>query len=126
MEPLNDTNIVYFIGMDCKNSPIKVGVSTLLGLKQRMASLQTGCPYKLNPFAVIPLNSSEDAYSLEELIHTILESYRTNGEWFICDKVISLLTLISLKYNALNYDYSGQLSSGKTYEEMYLDMKVPK
>ena len=72
---------VYFIYCgDKQTSPVKIGVTS--DLESRIASLQTGNPYKLTCKALIPCDDKTQAYHLESFFHKQFKKNRMMGEWF--------------------------------------------
>lgn len=67
--------MIYFIQCGT-NGPIKIGY-TDNGAEERMAQLQTGCPYELSLLWVY----NGDEWS-EGRIHSQLAAERVRGEWF--------------------------------------------
>ena len=67
--------MIYFIQAG-KNGPIKIGC-TENDIEQRIAQLQTGCPYKLN---LLWLRDEDDESEAE--IHERFKSEKIRGEWF--------------------------------------------
>jgi len=65
---------IYFIQGEC-GGPIKIGYTT--DLEQRLKSLQTGYPDRLELLLAFPANPN-----YEKAIHKQFEEYRLNGEWF--------------------------------------------
>jgi len=70
---MNNT-IIYFIQQGNGGS-IKIGISS--NIEKRLASLQTGSPYKLK--VLLTIKGSE---KLEKEIHSKFAEYRLSGEWF--------------------------------------------
>lgn len=74
---------LYVIKADGQ-SLYKVGVTK--DLEARVASLQTGCPFKLK---VVTLSEKHPngvyAAGLEREMHKLLSACRTVGEWFCCE-----------------------------------------
>lgn len=66
---------VYFI-RSIHGSPVKIGKAH--DIKQRLATLQTAHPYKLEVIGIIP-NGGDEA---EKRLHSSLTPYRLMGEWF--------------------------------------------
>lgn len=66
---------IYFIQAGT-NGPIKIG-QTSNGIKERMAQLQTGCPYELK---LIWLYTGDDF--TEQDLHKEFAHERVRGEWF--------------------------------------------
>jgi hypothetical protein len=65
---------VYVIGFD---KYVKIGI-TQRDVQYRIAGIQTGCPEKLEIYAVLP----GDLF-LERSLHERFASLRRNGEWFL-------------------------------------------
>lgn len=66
---------IYFAQMD-HIGPIKIGYTK--NVKKRLASLQTGSPYKLSILCIMP-----GTESFENIIHVGLDEIRLEGEWFL-------------------------------------------
>ena len=73
--------MIYFIQCGT-NGPIKIGY-TDNGVKERLAQLQTGCPYELMVLWVY----TGDDYT-EAQIHSELSQERVRGEWFHPSKTV--------------------------------------
>lgn len=68
---------VYFI----KSGPfVKIGVSD--NVQARLESLQTASPYKLSVIAKIGCVDRRSAFDTEKKIHSLIKTFRVNGEWF--------------------------------------------
>jgi len=74
---------VYFIQVKGK-SLFKIGC-TSGNPKERLKSLQIGCPYDLSLYGVIP---SESPHALERNIHSSLREFKKRGEWFSVRKSV--------------------------------------
>jgi hypothetical protein len=59
---------------------IKVGMSQ--NPIKRLGSLKTACAVAPETLAIMPVQSSYIAASLEKALHTALAPWRTTGEWF--------------------------------------------
>jgi len=74
---------VYFVrGGDKKHSPLKIGITH--NLKKRIAQMQTGSPKILRLQFAIIFDDRKIAQKVEKVIHGILASKNTHGEWFTC------------------------------------------
>ena len=73
-EPV-DSRFIYLLRV---HKFYKIGVAT--NVKERLESLQIGCPYKIY---VIAAWLSDDARNEERKIHELLTTYRCSGEWFM-------------------------------------------
>ena len=69
--------IIYFVQMADEHGPIKIGLSSLLLLRSRLDSLQTGNPYPLILLGAIPGDAKT-----EGKLHKKFSKYRLMGEWF--------------------------------------------
>jgi len=67
--------MIYFIQAG-KNGPIKIG-QTNNGIEERIAQLQTGCPYELRLLWCY----NGDGYT-EQVVHDLFKHERIRGEWF--------------------------------------------
>jgi len=56
---------------------VKIGIA--VNVHARLASLQTGSPFKLTLLTSFASGSPQEE---EEAIHALLEQYRVRGEWF--------------------------------------------
>lgn len=65
---------VYFIG--CDNRFVKIGFAR--NVAERLADLQTGCPFELRIIGELP----GAAASMELVFHEVLSRLRFRGEWF--------------------------------------------
>ena len=72
---------VYFVLVVSGDPFVKVGYSEEQWPAQRVAQLQTGCPYELKLMGIIR-PKGQIAKSLEAEIHEDLASDRIRGEWF--------------------------------------------
>jgi hypothetical protein len=72
------TGFVYFIGIgDPYLTHVKVGY-TSKNPAARMASLQTGCPFKMRLLGFVFGNEA-----MEAELHDVLSHQNSSGEWFI-------------------------------------------
>lgn len=71
---------VYFIKCCDKRGYIKIG--TAKNVKDRIATLQTGNPYKLEILAIMKFTDKRKAYNAEQKLHKIFRKYNVSGEWF--------------------------------------------
>jgi hypothetical protein len=73
----NATGFVYFVGIgDPYTTHVKVGF-TRKNPWARMASLQTGCPFKMRLLGFVFGNEG-----MEAELHDVFDYYRKEGEWF--------------------------------------------
>lgn len=74
------SDCVYFVQCTLIDSgPIKIGWVTKRSLlRQRLGSLQTGCPFLLQYVAFIPGGGPD----LERYLHLFFDHLRMRGEWF--------------------------------------------
>ncbi len=70
--------MIYFIGEDHGDNPIKIGYTN--NVKQRLAQLRTSTHEDIKILATL-----EGDFSVEKKIHKSLSEYRVNREWFIRD-----------------------------------------
>jgi hypothetical protein len=75
-QPTDNTEYIYFIRAGRTNL-YKVGKSN--DPQSRIASLQTGNPYKLK---LLHIFKADNASSAEEKLHSVLHHKRKEGEWF--------------------------------------------
>jgi hypothetical protein len=64
---------IYFVG--CDSGPVKIGLS--INVKNRLATLQSACPFKLKILAIVSGGRSGEAD-----YHRKFSSARLHGEWF--------------------------------------------
>lgn len=70
--------LIYFVSAEAKTRfPIKIGRTTTKAAHKRIASLQTGMPYKLEYIMVC-----QAAPELEGAVHRAFADIRLKGEWF--------------------------------------------
>lgn len=69
---------VYFVRLDTPEDagPIKIGVSAS-NMRRRVDDFNGGYPWR-----VVPLGWAHGSANEERMIHSVLASYRMNGEWF--------------------------------------------
>lgn len=71
-------NVIYLINLE-DSDLYKIGITDINKIDQRVASLQTGAPKKLN---IISLFRTDFATIIEKNLHKFFNEKRTNGEWF--------------------------------------------
>jgi hypothetical protein len=70
---------------------MKIGI-TKEGVEKRIAKLQTGCPWKIQPLVAIDLKS-EISLKREKELHGYLIKFKSKGEWFVMtDESVSIVT----------------------------------
>ena len=85
--------MIYFISTnDVADYPIKMRL-TGREFRQRIAPLQTACPYRLEPIAVI-----EGGRSIEQVLHDEFAADKLEGEWY--RRTPRLLNTIDLLENS--------------------------
>ena len=73
---------VYFLEADTSGDPLfKIGY-TSGDPADRIAALQTGCPYSLSLFGTAEFESEREARAAESALHQRLARWRLQGEWF--------------------------------------------
>lgn len=72
---MND-NIVYFI-LDTYSNSVKIGYTTIKGLRKRLETLQIGTPYELKLLGALWGNQK-----IEKQIHEQFSFSHIRGEWF--------------------------------------------
>lgn len=77
-------SIVYFVR---STSFMKIG-HTREGLRERLRSLQTGNPHRLEVVATMPGGPTDERH-----LHTSLSTFRVRGEWFDAEIVECALEL---------------------------------
>ena len=80
---MNKQCYVYFIrGGDKKHSPLKIGITH--DLSKRIKQMQVGSPKILKLQFAIIFDDKDVARRVEKIIHEMLKSRNTHGEWFTC------------------------------------------
>jgi hypothetical protein len=74
-------SVVYFIGADRADAPVKIGTTVVLG--KRLGEIQINTPETLRVLAVIPGDAS-----IERVLHGVFARDRVRGEWFRRSPVI--------------------------------------
>lgn len=72
---------VYCVIAQCDPPLMKIGKAS--DVEQRIATLQTGCPFDLKLEASIKCQSEQHAFAVEQAAHEYLAASRKRGEWFI-------------------------------------------
>lgn len=101
---------VYFVkhnGM----SPIKIGMTSSEAPSNRLESMNTYSPYRIEVIGVI---RTESPLKLEQKIHKMLKEHRLNGEWFDisidkCNQLIYWFTNSTPKYDYIEMYYDDLL-----------------
>jgi hypothetical protein len=93
---LDDPCFVYVIRA---GGPIKVGVAK--DVAARLATLQTGNPYRFDLLAVLP-----GAHDLEWQLHRRIESDRLEGEWFDGPQVPAFLEFVAELATKMRHAYA--------------------
>jgi hypothetical protein len=106
--------IVYFVGSS-KIKVVKIGMVEGVDIENRVKTLQTGFPYKLEVFATIPCEEIQ-ARIVEGDLHKIFAINRLNGEWFSLTGFLSAFIATYLKEKKL----TAYASSKKTKRTWYL------
>lgn len=78
---MSDDCFVYVIGR--QEGPVKVGISCYP--YGRLATLQIGCPFKLELLHTHKARSRNHALEHEDMFHRVYEQHRLIGEWFDLD-----------------------------------------
>lgn len=73
---------VYFIEANNgkRRSPVKIGVAG--NLRRRLKDLQNGNHMMLTIKASVKLKDREDAFKFESMMHSLVRSCHSSGEWF--------------------------------------------
>jgi hypothetical protein len=71
---------VYFIKTDA--TPVMIKIGKARNPDDRMATLQTGCPYELKLIGTILCKSDMHAEACEKRLHREFKLERRRGEWF--------------------------------------------
>lgn len=71
---------VYFIRIEASPPMVKIGKAR--NPEERMATLQTGCPYELTLIGTIACRSDMHANACEKRLHDEFRLERRRGEWF--------------------------------------------
>jgi hypothetical protein len=72
--------VVYFI-LDSYSNSVKIGYSTIKGLKKRVENLQIGTPYELKLLGIVWGDKN-----IEKELHKKFKHSRIRGEWFYYTK----------------------------------------
>jgi hypothetical protein len=84
---------VYLIRELGNDGFFKVGITN--NLTQRMSTLQTGNPRKLEYVDTIKCFSKEEAYLYEQFLHGCLQAVRAGGEWFTNGDNIDIINVFT-------------------------------
>jgi hypothetical protein len=61
----------------------KIGYTSRQNVKDRLATIQTGCPYILGIYSSVKISNSPTIdVEMEQRLHNVLSHYRVSGEWF--------------------------------------------
>lgn len=112
-------SIIYFILDECSNS-VKIGYTTLKGLKKRIETLQIGTPNELRL-----LGATWGDKKIEKQLHEKFHYSHIRGEWFHYTKELEefiaecwdfriIESLKSKMYNKLIYK-SNEVKNGKQF-----------
>jgi hypothetical protein len=71
---------VYFIKTQARPAMVKIGKAK--DPTERLADMQTGCPYDLVLIGVIKCRSDMHARGVEQRFHHLFRFSRVRGEWF--------------------------------------------
>jgi len=74
---------------------VKIGKS--IYPDDRLKSLQTGNPNKLELLYLLSVKSEKAALEIEEVLHEVLNDALVNGEWYSETSVLLLLTIPSFE-----------------------------
>ena len=69
-------NIIYFI-LDTYSNAVKIGYTTIKGLRRRLQTLQTGTPYELRLLGALWGDKK-----IEKQLHEKFHYSHIRGEWF--------------------------------------------
>ena len=69
-------NIIYFI-LDTYSNAVKIGYTTIKGLRRRLQTLQTGTPYELRLLGAVWGDKK-----IEKQLHEKFHYSHIRGEWF--------------------------------------------
>jgi hypothetical protein len=84
---------VYFIKTEALPPMVKIGKAR--SPEDRMATLQTGCPYELILLGTVSCRSDMHADAAEKRLHRHFQAERTRGEWFrYTDKVARIIAAV--------------------------------
>ena len=84
-------SFVYIVQQDGGDNCVKIGKAN--NVNERIKSLQTGSPYKLNLLAKIPAKDDKHALYLERSFHERLRKFKLNGEWFMSESLRNIKSL---------------------------------
>ena len=90
---------VYFITDD--HGHIKIGKAN--DVWSRLCELQTGNPHKLRILLTVGLQSEEQAFQLEQLLHRKFSKSRMEGEWFKEQDVLNLLSETDIRIGSYRF-----------------------
>lgn len=66
---------------DCKyGSPVKVGLTS--NIRNRLDTIQTSTPFKVEIFQAFAFPDRDIARALEQAFHQVMKGKRLHGEWF--------------------------------------------
>lgn len=85
--------VIYFI-LDTYSSAVKIGYTTIKGLRRRLQTLQTGAPYELRLLGALWGDKK-----IEKEIHKKFKHSHIRGEWFEYSEEIE-------DYIAKSWDFS--------------------
>lgn len=71
-------HFIYVIGRE--EGPVKVGITC--APERRLATIQTGCPFKIEILHLRKCFYREHALEHEESFHRVYREHRLAGEWF--------------------------------------------
>lgn len=116
---------VYFIKTEALPPMVKIGKAR--NPEERMATLQTGCPYELKLIGTVTCRSDMHAEAAEKRLHAHFQAERTRGEWFrYTDRVARIVASIvgkpaSAIHDSINacHEISRQKSGSLTRQQRW-------
>ena len=69
---------IYVIGRE--DGPVKVGITS--SPRERLHTLQTACPFKIDLLHYRACADRDDALWREQMFHDVYDDNRLHGEWF--------------------------------------------
>jgi hypothetical protein len=82
----NSPCFIYVIGRE--DGPVKIGISG--SPNGRLASIQTGCPFRISILHIEEMRDRDHALEHEDHIHRLFAENRLVGEWFDLDPDLAI------------------------------------
>ena len=77
---MSQKRFLYILSLDGSPNICKIGIS--INPEQRVKTLQTGSPLRINVFRAWSFDDLKDVKQFEEIMHAALSEYQMIGEWF--------------------------------------------